>query len=223
MTISSEVQVYNLALNAIGERSNISSPSENSRGAEVCRLWYSPVLDQILAAAPWPEATEIRYLALLREADDEWSYDDPRPGYSYVYGLPSDYIRASYLTNFSRFLVTSYSDNRRAIHTNTSDAALAYVKRLTNVALMSADLQMALVYGLAAHICMPITGKTSRARELRNQANELIWAARETAANTSNEFNESTPDWIAARGYSSSPSERFFNPYGSLLTVAGVN
>ena len=52
MAISSEVQVYNLALNAVGERSNISSPTEQSRPAEVCSLWYSPVRDQVLAAVP---------------------------------------------------------------------------------------------------------------------------------------------------------------------------
>ena len=67
MGISSEIQIYNLALNAVGERSNISLPTENSRQAEVCRLWYSPIVEQVLAAAPWAEATKYTYLAQQAE------------------------------------------------------------------------------------------------------------------------------------------------------------
>lgn len=223
MTIASEVAVYNLALNAVGARSNVSSPTEASREAEVCSLWYSPVVDQVLASAPWPEATEIRYLSQLREADEdddgEWAYDDPRPGYQYVYQLPADYLRARYLTDFSKFLVTSYSDNRRALHTNTYQAILAYTKRLTSVSLWDAELQMAIVYGLAAHICMPLSGKLSRAKHMINLANEFIIAARVSAANTSDETQESIPDWISARGYNTSAGVRYYYPQGGLLSL----
>ncbi len=224
MAISSEVQVYNLALNAVGTRSNISLPTENSREAEVCRLWYSPVRDQLLSAAAWPEATEIRYLALLAEADADgdgtWALDDPRPGYQYVYALPSDFLRAQYLNDFSRFLVTAYSDNRRALHTNSYQAMFAYTKRLDVPALWGAELGMAIVYALAAHIAMPLTGKPSRAKMLEGKANDMILAARESAANMSQEIYESVPDWITARGGSFATTERFFQPYGSLLSVA---
>ena len=224
MTISSEVQVYNLALNAVGTRSNISLPTENSREAEVCRLWYSPVRDQILASSAWPEATELRYLAQLAEADTDgdgaWAAGDPRPGYQYVYQLPADFLRAQYLGDFSRFLVTSYSDNRRALHTNSYQAMFAYTKRLDVVSAWGAELAMAIVYGLAAHIAMPLTGKPSRAKALENKANDMILTARESAANMSQENYESIPDWITARGSNYATTQRFFQPYGSLLSVA---
>ncbi len=224
MAISSEVQVYNLALNAVGTRSNISLPTENSREAEVCRLWYSPVRDQILAAAIWPEATEIAYLALLGTVDEDgdgvWAADDPRPGYSYVYQLPADYLRAQYLGDFSRFLITSHSGGRRALHSQNAQAMLFYTKRLETISLWNAELQMAIVYGLAAHICMPLTGKPSRAKSLEAKANELIFSARETAANMSQEIYESVPDWITARGASYATTQRYYNPYGALLSVS---
>lgn len=224
MAISGEVEVYNLALNAVGARSNVSLPTESSREAEVCRLWFSPVRDQLLASAPWPEATDIRYLSELAEAsDDAWVYDNPRPGYTFVYALPSDYIRANYMTDFSRFLITSHGNSQRAIHTNMAQAALVYTKRLEDISLMSPDLQMALVYGLASHICMPITGKPSRAKSLLQIANQYSLEAREQAANASNETQESIPDWIAARGYNFSSGTRYFYPYGSLLSLANVN
>lgn len=223
MAISSEVQVYNLALNAIGARSNISLPTEVSREAEVCNLWYSPVRDQILAAAPWPEATKIAYPALLATADDEdaWLETEPRTGYAYVYAMPSDALRPRYMSDFSRFLYTSYN-GQRVLHSNTEDAILAYTSRLTNIALWDAELQMAIVYGLAANICMPLSGKPSRAKMLAEKANELIMNARVSAANTNNESYESIPDWIIARGFNHSIAPRYFHPYGSLLSLSNV-
>ena len=49
--------LFNLALNAIGARNNVASPTENSREAQVCSLWYPVVMGQVLSAAPWPELT----------------------------------------------------------------------------------------------------------------------------------------------------------------------
>lgn len=224
MAISSEVQVYNLALNAVGERSNISLPTEQSRPAEVCNLWYSPVRDQVLAAAPWPEATKIAYPALLAQADDEaaWLETEPRLGYQYVYAMPSDALRPRYMSDFSRFLFTNYN-GQRALHSNTQNAILAYTSRLENIALWDAELQMAIVYGLAANICMPLSGKPARAKMLADKANELILSARVAAANANNESYESIPDWIMARGFNHSTSQRYFHPYGSMLTLTNVS
>lgn len=224
MALSSEVQVYNLALNAVGERSNIASPTEQSRPAEVCHLWYSAVRDQILAAAPWPEATKIGYPPLLATADDEdaWLETEPRVGYQYVYAMPSDALRPRYMSDFSRFLFTSYN-GQRALHSNTESAILAYTSRLENVALWDAELQMSIVYGLAANICMPLSGKPSRAKMLAEKANDLIMNARVAAANANNESYESIPDWIVARGFNATSSPRYFHPYGGLLTVTNVS
>lgn len=223
MSVSSEVQIYNLALNAIGSRDNISLPTEDSREAEVCRLWYPLIRDQLLAAAAWPEATKFRAMSLLAEAEDEWATGAPRPGYTYVYTLPSDLLRPQYLTDFSHFLITGYDDNQKALHTNTESAILAYTMRLTNISLWSSELQMAVVYGLAAHICMPLSGKPSRAKMLVQDANNLLYMARESAANASTERHESVPDWIAARGYNFGASNRYVYPYGSLLSITNVN
>jgi hypothetical protein len=219
VTIASQVQIFNLALNAVGARDNISSPSESSREAEVCSLWYEPVRDLVLAAAPWPEATEFAYLAQVGEVDDEWTVGDPRPGYSYVYGAPVDMLHPRYLTDFSSFLMTAYSDNRKAIHTNTYQAIMAYTKRLEVISVWGPELQMSIVMGLAAFICTPLTGKPSRAKALETRANGIILSARENSANMSNESYEHIPDWITARGYNSTATTRYIYPQGSLLSV----
>ncbi len=219
MAVTSEVGIYNLALNAIGERSNVSLPTENSRQAEVCRLWYETVRNHILSAAPWPEASGMEYLALVSDREEEtWLESEPRQGYAYVYALPEDCLRPRYLNSFAQFLLSERNDVR-LLHTNQASAVLTFTKRQTNISLWTSDLLMAIAYGLAAHICDPLSGKPSRARVLAEKANDLILSARVNAANSSDERHESLPDWIVARGYQSGTTTRFFYPTASLLNV----
>lgn len=216
MTIASETAIYNLALNAIGARDNVTSPAEQSREAEVCNLWYSPVRDQILAAAFWPEATKFDYLALQRERPDAaWAAGDPAVGFTYSYARPTDLLRPQYLSTYEQFRITA-----DGINANTSQALLTYTYRNELVASWSAGLQMAVVRGLAAYICMPLTGKTQRTNLMLQEANNAILAAREASANWNVEVNESVPDWIAARGFGVQNQARYVYPFGGLLSVA---
>lgn len=218
MTVASETAIYNLALNAIGARNNVSSPSEDSREAEVCRLWYPAVRDQVLAAAFWPEATKFDYLALLNEQDDSvWTSGEAFPGFVYSYQQPTDLLRPQYLSTFEPFRVTN-----QTINTNTAQALLAYTFRNELVTTWSAGLQMAIVHGLAANICMPLTAKAQRTNLMLGQANNAILAAREASANWSVEAHETLPEWIQARGFGMSSHSRFIYPFGGLLSVPGA-
>jgi hypothetical protein len=221
------VVLYNLALDSIGARNNISLPSEQSREAEVCNLWFPNVRDQVLASASWPEATKMERLALLsaQDADEDqtWAQGDPRPDLSNAYALPVDCLRPQYISGYGRFTLQSYGVDGRALMTNGTSPILVYTFRQKNIAMWSAELQMAIMYALAANICTPLTGKTSRTKVLIEQANQHIIAARETAANMGDEGFESIPDWISARGYSGGVSQtRYLYPFGSLLS-ANVN
>lgn len=218
------VALYNMALDIIGARATISLPTEQSREAEACNLWFPNIRDQVLASAPWPEATKMERLALLKtqdfDEDETWESLDPRPDLQYSYACPSDMLRPQYLTGFGRFTVQSYGDENRAVMTNEQNPILVYTFRHTKVNQWNQELQMAIMYGLAASICTSLTGKASRSKLLFEQANQHIIAARESAANMSDEQFESLPDWISARGYSGgTPTLRFLYPFGSLLSA----
>lgn len=215
-----EVVLYNLALDLIGARNKISSPLEQSREAEACNLWFSNIRDQVLASAPWPEATKMDRLAQLSTQDDDiWLQGKPRPDLLYAYGYPTDCLRPQYLADFSKFTVQSYGAENKAVMTSRTSPILVYTFRQNLVSMWSQELQMAIMYGLAASICGALTGKTSRSKLLMQQANDRIISARETAANTSDERLESLPDWIAARGYIDvADRTRYFYPSGALLT-----
>jgi hypothetical protein len=67
------VELYNLALDTVGARATISLPTEQSREAEVCNLWFPNIRDQVLASAAWPEATKMARLAqLATQEGDTW-------------------------------------------------------------------------------------------------------------------------------------------------------
>lgn len=220
MQANSEVNVYNLALNAVGETANISSPTENSRRAEVCRLWYSLVRDQVLEAAPWPEATTMGRLAQVKaRGDDAWETGDPQPGYAYSYALPANCLRPQYLSDYAPFELTASNENKE-LHCNSLQPILRYTFRQDDVAFWSNNLLMAIVYGLAAHISQPLSGKTSMTNMLIQRSNDFILAARVNSANQPNHQVEAVPDWLQGRGYAHATTQLFFYPMGSLLNVS---
>lgn len=217
-------QIFNLALNAIGARGKVASPTENSREAEVCSQWYEMVRDQVFAGAPWQELTKLASLTVLdeRDAEEDWVATNARPGYTFAYALPDDLARPQYLTNFDRFLLTAYASTQ-ALSCNTENAILAYTAKNIGPGGWSPGLRMAVVYALASHICMPLSGKVTRAKQMVDQANNYIMQAREINANVSNEQFEHVPSWLSARGYSGSiQTTQYVYPWGELLTVANV-
>lgn len=225
---ATELDVYNMACHAVGTRDDIGAINEDSREAEVCRLWYDKVRDQVLRAAYWSSAKGYARLALAKERDDtlQWANDDPEPGYRYAYYAPNDMLAARYDSTYSRFSVGVYA-NQTAIMSNTPQAILVYTKSQTNVALWDSQLLLAISYALAAHIALPLTGKPTLARQRAEQANSLIIEARVSNANLENNQLDTMPEWLAARGYAGSVVDsRFYYPLGPMISVselAGVS
>jgi hypothetical protein len=98
-----------------------------------------------------------------------------------------------------------------------------YTKRQERVDLWDPGLTLAIVYALAAFIVMPLTGKVSRAKQVMDQANALILEARVASANSDENYVDTVPDWITARGYAQpGPMTRFYYPYGPMLAMAEI-
>jgi len=218
--LTDEVSIYNLALNAVGTRSNIALPDEKSREAEVCRLWFGLVRDRVLRAAPWGSAKAFSRLSLLREREEElWNSLDPEPSFRFAYGVPSNLLNPRYLSGYQRFTYSRFGD-KMAIMTDQPMALLTYTSNDAPIRLWDVSLQMAIVHALAAHIAMPLHGKIARARNALEQANDLILQAREETGNVDMARVEAIPPWIAARGYGTPLVEtRYFYPNGELFSA----
>lgn len=219
---ATQLDVFNMACHAVGTRDDIAAVNEQSREAEVCRLWYDKVRDQVLRAAYWSCAKGYARLALVAERDDSlnWVVGDPEPGFRYAYATPNDFLAARYDSNYGRFTVGVRS-GVPVIMSNTEDMILFYTIQQDNVALWDAQLLMAIAYALAAHISQPLKGKPSSARATAEQANALISEARVSNANLEENKIDSMPDWILARGYSGSVApSRFYYPFGPMISLA---
>lgn len=217
-----EVGIYNLALSVVGSTSSVSSPTEASREAEVCNLWYAPTVEKVLHAAQWPSARAVARLALVKERDfdKDWVSDDPEPPWKYAYSYPSDMLRPRFMTNFARF-TTGLRNGSSVILTDFEDAILVYTIRQFNVNLWDAGLKMAIVYALAAHIAMPLSGKLERARLAVGQANTFVMEARQAVANQDNEQLDHIPEWFEARGFGEYKTQKYIFPDGPTVSIAG--
>lgn len=217
------VTLYNQALSAAGTRGKVSLPTEASREADLCNLWYETIRDSVLGAAFWPSCRKHVRLSVLAERNFslDWTTGDPSPIWRFAYAAPSDMLRPRYLTSFQRFSYELHSDSTMAIMANEEKAILQYTFRQDNVDIWDSSLRLAMTYTLGAHMCMPLHAKPARAKELLAQAQALVDSARVITANQMNERYESVPTWIAARGYGDQQEATvYLYPYDQLQSIA---
>ena len=95
--MTSEVDICNRALSAIGTRSTISSisPSDGSNEANQCALLYYPTRDALLRSAHWDFARRQVALSQLKASTDVPN-TCPIP-WAYEYAYPADCLKARYI------------------------------------------------------------------------------------------------------------------------------
>lgn len=165
----SEVDVYNLALDCVGNTEPLANTTDNTKAARVCRRWYPVALEATLKDIP-SFTTKAVPLALVAGASF--------PGYEYVYRYPSDCLQARQITNAdgSRLRWYEYAPgyqyvlwlppkipyeismdaNGKLILTDLIDAYLVYTARITAVGLFDTLFVNALAMRLAYHIAVPM-------------------------------------------------------------------
>ena len=105
--MTSEVDIANRALSAIGTRSQIASLAEQSNEAIQCTLLLATIRDEIVRMAPWNSATNFNNLALICAApgtpenptigNATWQKGIPPPPWAYEYAYPADCLRPLYI------------------------------------------------------------------------------------------------------------------------------
>ncbi len=220
--MASKTEIFNLALDAAGNRHTVASPTEVSREAQTCNRWYDITLDQILRAAPWPSTRAVSRLAVLATRNDSlnWTATAPDPGFIYAYSTPIDMLYPRHFFGFTRFHLGVFA-GQKAISSNTENAILVYTKREENFDLWDPDLYMAVIHALAANITMPLQGKPARAQLNAEKANSLLIQAQVNAANLDEAGWDVVPEWLLARGFSTASSvNRYIYPTGPLIALS---
>jgi hypothetical protein len=105
--MTSEVDIANRALSAIGTRSSIASLDEGSNESIQVKLLLEPLRDELLRMAPWNCARNFINLSLICAAPGTpenptaaplvWDKGIPPPPWTYEYAYPSDCLRPVYI------------------------------------------------------------------------------------------------------------------------------
>lgn len=101
--MTTQTDIANRMLQAIGTRTTIASLTENSPEARQCSICIEPLRDELLRMAPWNCATNFNALALVcaapgtpenpNPATTQWQKGQPAPPWSYEYMYPADCLR----------------------------------------------------------------------------------------------------------------------------------
>lgn len=215
------ITIWNLALSAAGSPHTVSDPQETSREANLCRLHYDLVRDNVLKAAPWPstEATSRLTLAAVRDYTVPWQPTDPRVGFKYEYKHPEDMLAPRHLATWARFKnVWSVGRNENGIASNEPLAILHYTFRQADVSKWSAGLQATVVEMLGATLVQPLNGKVSLSERLLERAESRALLTRTSAANEQAMNYDRIPEGLVQRGYDAPISQvRYHYPFEELL------
>lgn len=147
--MASKVEIVNLALTRLGQRS-VQSLDEASNEAVWGKKLYDRVRRTVLREVPWRFALKLETLALLDE--------DP-PTYSYSYALPSDCLMVVDVVSSYQNTQAAFERVGNAIWTDEPSAQLRYISDVQDATKFDDAFIDAFAFRLAAEIAPPLTGK----------------------------------------------------------------
>jgi hypothetical protein len=220
--MASQVDIYNLALDAIGTRSTVTLITEGSAEANALNRHWDAARRAVLAASNWAFSRQQMSLALYQDATAGGTVPSP---WLYEYSTPSNLVHMRYIlpmfdnipgvasgasvATFSgppiKFVMSSDVDANgndiNVILTNQPQAIAVYTKDVKETNLCTDGFVEALRMYLGHRIAIALTGDKQLSGALYQQATEAIRAAEAQNNNEGLTVNESVPDWMRVRGY----------------------
>jgi hypothetical protein len=203
--MTTEVDVSNLALSRLGDSATIASLDESSRQADHCRRFLPIARDTLLELHAWKFAVK-RVVPALRDdlANTSWGYvyEEPTNLIRVLSVLPEGYTSDSDGSAVA-FDTESSADDKGLILTNTPNATIRAIFRVTNPNRFTPLFTEALAWLLASYVAGPlIKGETGAAEAVRCWQAFLGMYGRATgsSAGQAHKTLQHTAPWIAARG-----------------------
>lgn len=195
--MTSVVQIANMALGNIGDRSRIDSLTEASPQAQAAQLYYETARDATLEAHDWGFARKVAALALTGNTPLDTSW-----GYEYIY--PADCLKMRRLLPEVLSVQVPWergvsADGYKIIWTNLGEAYGRYTLKITDSSFFSAEFVEALSWKLGSMMAMKVTGSSSIKREAEQQFRVLISGAHAGDFAEQNPERETDNEFIRAR------------------------
>lgn len=222
--MTTEVDIANMALGAVGARSTIASFTDNTKESNTCSLFFTPVVRAMLRQVEWGWARKQVSLTLLADATAGGTVPTP---WTYKYAYPSDCAKF-------RFMVPMYQSVQPSTQVPGTPVTPIYrgpaVKWIMNAdtdaqgspirTLLTNQMQAIGVYtyyapvtmwddmfidavvgALSAKICGPVSGDKKLMQLAIGQGQTALNEARVANGNEGIQQQESMPDWMRVRGY----------------------
>lgn len=187
----SVVTICNMALGNIGTTQTIENIDDNNERARVCKLYYAPLLDQLVRRMQPNFAQAFVALAVVS--------GDPPPGWLYQYRYPTDALFARRVTDVTGArqiaisldltdpglvvpevpfsVVADQGASGRILVTDQPDAVLWYTKRMTDPNDFDPEFVIGFAWALAAAIAIPMKVNAQVASFAANQAQRMLGEA----------------------------------------------
>lgn len=166
--MASQTSICNQALAKLGANSIINI-DQDSTEAQLCKTFYTDVLQSILEEYPWTFATK-RY-ALPQSAET------PPPPFAAQYLIPSNIlavVQASSNPDFSRINSTEWQVENGYIVSDSGSMHIKAIIDVTDTRMFSAKFVRAFVVRLAAELSLPITQSREMHRQLMEEYGILL-------------------------------------------------
>lgn len=216
MTTSTDIA--NRALQLIGTRTTIASLAEQSNEAIQANLVYNVVTDWCISMTNWNFArkTVIPTTAKTVTPVGAWTTTSPAPPWKYSFTLPTDFIRALFVTNSTIDVTSTFylgEPKRFAIATDTITAVqqevlltneaapiLTYVSRVTDPTLWPSFFERFTVATLAKTLSFALTGDRELTANLEKISLDHFSAAMSINRAEGLVYDDTSVEWIQAVG-----------------------
>lgn len=168
MTVSSEVEIYNLAFDRLGEAS-ATSPDDDDPLVRRMRANYAQTRDKLLRAHPWRFAMARTALAALEAA--------PAFGWKYQYERPVKAIRIMPLTKdgeFDGYPIPHRFEGTRILTDEKAPLRVRYIRSDVSPPTFDPLFVELLKINLAMSVAYRMTTKRSLVEDLKVEARQLM-------------------------------------------------
>jgi hypothetical protein len=196
MTI--DVAIANLAASHLGEDVTVVSPDDTSKLARNVRAVWDEVRREVLRAHNWNFAMTRASLPALASTDPEYDADAINP-WTYVYPLPTDYVRLAKIFDPALGKGEYQLENDGILCDEAGPLRIRYVYDRTEISAWDPKARKALALQIAWQIA-PAMGVTGSKRERINRSyKEAIERARAVDAKENPPETLPAPSWVTAR------------------------
>lgn len=216
---TSITDVANMALVTIGKQKQISALTQDSAEAKVINTIITLVQSWCFGLTNWNFARNTAVLSLTKgppgASPPSWSSTYPSPPWLYEYLLPTDFIRALYVTNSGAAATAGYlgepqrfalgvdtisATQQEVLFTNQPGSILIYTSFITNPTIWPWYFLQLAVLALAQAICMSLTGNLNLFQEISQALEQQIYIATQANVAEGLIIQDTTPEWIQALG-----------------------